>query len=295
MTDKILVVIDNPQYADTAISQAKKIASYTNSHLHVVVFTYEPLEHLPVVITDEQRQQIIEKKLELAQATLDCAIAEIPVEKLADHDVVWHKHPEEWVTENCVESEYSFIVKARHIDDEERFSALDWGLIRCCPVPVYLAADSTWRKNESVLAALDLGSKLSGKLRLNKNAIMLGQKFAELNGTEFHSGYTVPVSPFLKDLGVIIPSEAERAALDKIPKKQRTLLEGFELLDKVHVKAGLPEKVIPSMAASLGAGLVVIGSVGRQGIKGRLIGNTAEKILKLLKTDLLILKPSTNA
>lgn len=292
MTDKILVVIDNPQYATIAVKQAQKVANQTQSQLHVVVFTYEPLEHLPVVITEEQRQQIIEKKLELAQATLDCAVADIPVEQLVDSDVVWHKHPEEWVKENCVESEHSFIVKARHIDKEEQFSPLDWALIRTSPVPVYLAADHKWRKKRAVLATLDLGSKLSGKLRLNKSAIILGQKFAEMNGSEFHAGYTVPVSPFLKDLGIIFPDEAERSALDKIPLKQRTLLEGFDLLDKVHVKAGLPEKVIPSMAADLGAGLVVVGSVGRKGIKGRLVGNTAEKILSLLKTDLLILQPS---
>lgn len=292
MTDKILVVIDNPQYAATAVTQAQKMAVQTQSHLHVVVFTYEPLEHLPVVITDEQRQQIIEKKLELAQATLDCAVADIPVELLADSDVIWQKHPEEWISENCVETEYAFIIKARHIDADEQFSSLDWALIRTSPVPVYLAADHKWRKKRNVLAALDLGSKLPGKLRLNKNAVVLGQKFAALNDTEFHAGYTVPVSPFLKDLGIIFPDEAERNALDKIPKKQRTLLEGLELLDKVHIKAGLPEKVIPSMAADLNVGLVVIGSIGRKGIKGRLVGNTAEKILTLLKTDLLILKPT---
>lgn len=292
MTDKILVVIDNPQYASTAIKQALNVASNTQSLLHVVVFTYEPLEHLPVVITDEQRQQIIEKKLELAQATLDCALADVPLELLADSDVVWQKHPEEWVKENCIESSYSLILKARHIDKDEQFSPLDWALIRTSPVPVYLAADNTWRKSRTVFAALDLGSKLTGKLRLNKSAISQGLSFAAMNNTEFHAGYTVPVSPFLKDLGIIVPDEAERTALEKIPMKQRTLLDSFQLLDKVHVKAGLPEKVIPSMAADLNASLVVIGSVGRKGIKGRLIGNTAEKILSLLKTDLLILKPT---
>ena len=45
----------------------------------------------------------------------------------------------------------------------------------------------------------------------------------------------------------------------------------------------LPENVIPSTAAKYKAGLVVIGTMGRKGIAGKLMGNTAEKILKLLK------------
>jgi len=34
---------------------------------------------------------------------------------------------------------------------------------------------------------------------------------------------------------------------------------------------------------------MIIGSVGNVGIKAKLIGNTAEKIMRLLKTELLIL------
>ncbi|WP_249930473.1 hypothetical protein [Pseudoalteromonas sp. S1612] len=37
---------------------------------------------------------------------------------------------------------------------------------------------------------------------------------------------------------------------------------------------------------------MIIGSVGNIGIKAKFIGNTAEKIIRLLKTDLLILPPN---
>ena len=57
------------------------------------------------------------------------------------------------------------------------------------------------------------------------------------------------------------------------------------------MKAGEPEKVIPSTAASVKAAVVVLGVVGRKGLSGRIIGNTAEKILSLLRCDVLALKP----
>jgi universal stress protein E len=51
--------------------------------------------------------------------------------------------------------------------------------------------------------------------------------------------------------------------------------------------------VITSEAARTRAQLVVMGTVGRTGIKGRLMGNTAESVLRLLRTDVLALKPES--
>jgi universal stress protein E len=34
-----------------------------------------------------------------------------------------------------------------------------------------------------------------------------------------------------------------------------------------------------------------MGTVGRQGVKARILGNTAENVLRHLKTDVLALKP----
>ncbi|MDO6464218.1 hypothetical protein [Pseudoalteromonas carrageenovora] len=39
------------------------------------------------------------------------------------------------------------------------------------------------------------------------------------------------------------------------------------------------------------ADLVIIGSVENSGIKNTLIDNTAEKMMKLIKTDVLVLPP----
>ena len=44
-------------------------------------------------------------------------------------------------------------------------------------------------------------------------------------------------------------------------------------------------------AAELKAQLVVMGTVGRRGVRAQVLGNTAEEALQLLKTDTLTLKP----
>ena len=52
----------------------------------------------------------------------------------------------------------------------------------------------------------------------------------------------------------------------------------------------MPSKEIPSVAKKVKADLVVLGNVGRTGLKGLVIGNTAEKILQRLAVDVLLVK-----
>ncbi len=50
--------------------------------------------------------------------------------------------------------------------------------------------------------------------------------------------------------------------------------------------------MIPELADELDADLVVMGTVGRTGIAGLLIGNTAETILERIGCSVLAIKPS---
>ena len=65
----------------------------------------------------------------------------------------------------------------------------------------------------------------------------------------------------------------------------RTTTEPF-----ISVK-GRAGDIIPDLAESLEVDLVVIGTVGRGGVPGLLIGNTAETILNAVDCSVLTLKP----
>jgi len=60
---------------------------------------------------------------------------------------------------------------------------------------------------------------------------------------------------------------------------------------KVHLVKGNPGSVIPQLAKKQGVDLVVMGTVARTGIEGFFIGNTAEKILRLIDCSVLTVKP----
>ena len=62
--------------------------------------------------------------------------------------------------------------------------------------------------------------------------------------------------------------------------------------DHCHVKEGMPEDVLPAMAESLDAEMVIIGTIGRTGFSAAIIGNTAEHVIDRLDCDVLAVKPA---
>ena len=53
----------------------------------------------------------------------------------------------------------------------------------------------------------------------------------------------------------------------------------------------MPEDVIPRVAESLDAEMLVIGTIGRTGLSAAIIGNTAEHVIDRLDCDVLAIKP----
>jgi nucleotide-binding universal stress UspA family protein len=60
---------------------------------------------------------------------------------------------------------------------------------------------------------------------------------------------------------------------------------------RVHLVKGDPRAVIGEFASSLGIDLLVMGTVARSGVAGRIIGNTAEAVLNHMPCSMLVVKP----
>ncbi|GAB0109400.1 universal stress protein [Pseudoalteromonas distincta] len=280
---KLLVLVDSVKYAKTALQHAKQKALKNNKCIDVVAFSFEETGNILFSLPPEKVLAIQDKQLSQLRAELE-PLLEKELEG-CDYvlQTVWHESPEQWLNEGINTSIYDMAIKTRHIDEDTQFSDLDWQLIRFSPIPLYLAADNKWRKNNNVLAALDLGSEKTSKYELNQAIINCGLDYARSEGCEFFACYTVHVSPILRDLGIVFSDEQVLYAFEKLPALQRNLINEHNLRNKLHIKAGLAEQVIPSLSAKLDAGLVIIGSAGNSGIKGKLIGNTAEKLCVYLK------------
>ena len=59
----------------------------------------------------------------------------------------------------------------------------------------------------------------------------------------------------------------------------------------VHLMKGDPRVVIAEFATRHHTDLLVVGTVARSGVAGRIIGNTAEAVLNQLPCSMLVVKP----
>lgn len=62
---------------------------------------------------------------------------------------------------------------------------------------------------------------------------------------------------------------------------------------QVHFREGEPERVIPEVARETDAEVVVMATVGRTGVPGLIIGNTAEAVLNRIDCSVLAVKPAS--
>lgn len=288
--ENVLVIADQQDKQQSALAHAKSVVKRTGAKLHIVAFNYEHLTNLATNLNQEQQLDIQNKIISSSEKWLKGEIENVNLQDKSTHAVLWEKDIVAWVKQHSESHEYDLIIKTGHRSEGPFYIPTDWHLIRNNLVPTLLVAEKKWRKKQSVMVSLDLGTHLSSKQVLNQKLLDAGITFATNANMPLHIVYSLPISSVLKDLGII----DKKALVNDAKSRYLPIIEGmlgeYEIpLANIHFKAGPASKVIPSIASKHAAGLVIIGSVGRKGIKAKLMGNTAESVLALLKTDILVL------
>jgi universal stress protein E len=290
--EHILVISDQQDKKQKALAHGKAMAERSGAKLHVVAFHYEHLTGLAEDLSETQINEVKEKSLQLHQQWLDEQVAKQEFESPVTSEVVWEKDIAAWVQQHCKTASYDLILKTGHRSEGANYVPTDWHLIRNGQVPVLLVADKKWRKKQCIMVALDMGTVVKSKQTLNQKLVDAGRELSASTQMPLHFSVSIPFSPALKDMGFTDTKKSVKKAKQKyLPLIQAMLNDDNWSQDNLHIKAGQPSKVLPSIAADIAAGLVIIGTVGRKGLKAKLLGNTAEEVLSLLKTDVLAIQP----
>jgi nucleotide-binding universal stress UspA family protein len=132
---------------------------------------------------------------------------------------------------------------------------------------------------------------------LNESIIGLGLELAAMEGADLHVLHAwAPWGRSLLRSRIRSEDFAEysRQVRARTAKAMRELLRPYDDLIPVvnrHLLEGDPEHVVPDFARENDVDVVVMGSVGRTGVPGFLIGNTAETILRQVESSVLAVKP----
>ncbi|MFA5684016.1 MAG: universal stress protein [Lysobacteraceae bacterium] len=92
--------------------------------------------------------------------------------------------------------------------------------------------------------------------------------------------------------GLPLPDAADLldAAQSRLTAQAETLRQQFDVEISVHVRAGLAGRLVTARAEEIGADLLVIGATGEGALAGRLLGSTAQDIVRGSRTPVLVVR-----
>jgi universal stress protein E len=188
------------------------------------------------------------------------------------------------------------------------FGSSDMHLLRKCPVPVWIMRPAEPRQYRRILAAVDFGpGPAAGQLPLNRDILEFAASLATAEFSELHVAHAwdAPGEGILRTWGGDSSGEQVATYVEGERRLQAQQFDdlmqacgewlGQEALDylkpQMHLRRGSARLVIPQLARELDADLLVLGTVGRTGIRGLIVGNTAETILTRIDCSVLAVKP----
>ena len=194
----------------------------------------------------------------------------------------------------------------------ERFlGGTDLQLLRKCPCPVWVMSPQDKDNYRRILAAVDFDpwrAEAEETTALNRQILGLASSLALSDFADLHLVHSwEPLSPEMMRLWsdtedaveiaeqVNIEHLRHQEGLERLARQLRDWIgdETYDYLTpRLHLLQGSARETIPALATRMNFDLVIMGTVGRAGIPGAIIGNTAEAILGQLRCALLAVKPA---
>lgn len=271
----IMVLADQDPSSEAAILEARKLAEGFEAHLTIIGFT--AMEKV-----DPNFRPALE-----ATVVRACAGFE-------DYDLIILDNQDiaSWVVDRCNAGAVRLVVKTGHRTETLFYSPTDWRLMRETDVPVlFLNEHADRRPTKRIMITADVENQSPEQRALDQAVAAEAQGFASIYGSDLHGAVCIETSRVLSDLDLVNLHKREQA---HAPEARETLAREFAdcgvRSENWHVHAGVPDAVLAGIAKGIKADLVVVGTVGRKRLEGLLLGNTAEKLLKTLRTNVLVVK-----
>lgn len=274
------------QAVEIAVSQGSKLT------LCACLDISEQAHHLIEVDT-----QNINKTVEdYAASELEKIAAALQARGIYVEKKIYFGKPSEQLARQAIRGEHDLVIvgnRKRNSAARAIFGSTCHKLLRICPVPVWVVKPEQMREIREVLVASDFSDVALASLQAAVTvAKSLNAKLYVVHALEF------AFEAYLQTAGV---SETEVAAYRKklYEEAMANLQQQLSQTDyrtiehgvKVEIVEGTPDGVIPQFIDDHEIDVLVIGTHGRSGFSGLLLGNTAERILPHAHCSVLAIKP----
>jgi universal stress protein E len=298
--DEILVVLgDDRGEAATVLGKARVLAAASGARVHAVRVVYEGIADLNASVIDastDLKTFILQSEETFTEELVDSVRGQLPG---LDVVTLWNARSWEGILHATQQFDADVIMKAAG-----ELGSLggvirtpdDWNLLRNSPVPVMLVKPRAWVNEPVVLCALDAFEERHDEL--NRALLRSAAALAGALGGELHLVVAYPMfERWVGELGRVreydqLRRHVEQEIRDRVVRLAQEVGVDYK---RLYADEGRAEFVIGSLAENLGAEVVVVGTHARQGLKGILLGNTAERLVHHLSTDVLTIHaPGSN-
>lgn len=218
------------------------------------------------------------------------------------------------IIREVLRNDYDLVIKSPETQNwlNQLFGSDDMHLLRKCPCPVWLTKPGAPKTYRCILAAVDIDKiypqeEQETRRELNHQIMEIASSLAISNFADLHivhSWKSISEST-LRSPFINTPEEEIIAYINEIKELHSTNIDALinDLTNKLgtdvlgylkphkHMIEGNARTEIPAFAKSIKADLIVMGTVGRTGIPGFIMGNTAETILNHIDCSVLAVKP----
>ncbi|RZM80745.1 hypothetical protein C3B51_11810 [Pseudoalteromonas rubra] len=313
--NKILCVVDPETTMDTAVVQTLKLARDNQADVTFISVLKEA-KHWRAFFTSKEeyasqlkelianKRAAIEAKIKALDSNQDPAI--IVCTGIGFIEII----------KRAVDDQYDLVVKCAEDADwmDRMLGSEDMHLLRKCPCPVLMLKPGQLDAFGKILATVDVNDsfrelddeQVQDKLNQAVMEYSVSLSLPELSELHVGSAWDAYAEDWLR-YGTFahqsdeqVDDYVEQGRRDCATKLARLVTKMDALFDKsavqylqpkLHQVKGKASKEIPLLAQKHQIDLIVMGTVGRVGIPGLIIGNTAESILEQTQCSVLAIKP----
>lgn len=182
------------------------------------------------------------------------------------------------------------------------FRSVDMELLRKCPCPVWLLRPPIPPlKGAHVAVAVDVLSPSEAERDLSLRLLQLGRRLADSGDgvLDVISCWDYEFENYLRNSAwAPVPEDQVLRAVMNAEASHRSAVDdclraaGIGARVELCTRRGQPREVIADVAREREVDTLVMGSLGRTGIPGFVIGNTAEDVMQRVECSLLAMKPA---
>ena len=285
---KVLVVIDTDHETQLALDRVVQLARLSDFEIRLISCDYSRYlvegYYFDGIQIPELRRGYLNERLEaldaLAKPLIDMGLT-------VQTEAMWGHPPFEAIVADVMSWQPDLVIHSarRHSKISRIFlSNEDWQLVRTCPASLLLVKERPWSDEPIIIAAVDPKHSHGKPSGLDHKILSIANELGDkVEGLVciMHSYSEIPMSGTYPEQA----SAEHKAAMDE-------LLADFEIPeDRVYIVDESVEFALPELELDLQADLVVMGAVSRSRVKDVFIGNTAEKVLDYIESDVLVVKP----